>query len=333
VARFYDIVGCGAAMRTFHIPALRSLASDGAISVRGCFDSNLERAKQVAELLGARSSGVPEDIGALDSIDAAIIATPPESHCALAARYLAAGKHVFVEKPFVADTGEAKQLIDLAEANGARIFVNHIRRTYPSVQIARRFVTGGGLGTISRVYAGDGVRWGWTTTTDFPVRSPYGGVIYDFGSHTLDSNLYILGLDEPQTEVEFAVRSRSRWPDREPSHDCRAELELASRQWGRLPVSVRLSRRDPVASAVKVYGQNGVLVVPALLSDAPVLHTQGGTFILRERATEPLPFYFNACVLLAHHQFLQAQETKDESFPLDGRNLMLLTALLETLAA
>src|SRR5882672_6423694 len=97
-----DIVGCGAALETIHIPLLRRLRETSELKVRGCFDLDLHRARRTAWLLGASKADTPGCIGELDSVDAAFIATPPESHADLASLYLSAGKHVLIEKPFTA---------------------------------------------------------------------------------------------------------------------------------------------------------------------------------------------------------------------------------------
>ena len=58
-------------------------------------------------------------------IDAVAIVTPVSSHYELARRALENGKHVFVEKPFTATAGQAEELIELAEAKGLKIMVDH----------------------------------------------------------------------------------------------------------------------------------------------------------------------------------------------------------------
>ena len=60
-----------------------------------------------------------------DSIDAVVIATPIESHAAITARVLAAGKHVFVEKPLATSVEEAAALVTAADRSGRVLFVGH----------------------------------------------------------------------------------------------------------------------------------------------------------------------------------------------------------------
>jgi len=63
------------------------------------------------------------------TIDAVAIATPMESHAALAGRALAAGKHVFVEKPLATSAADARRV---AAAAGDRVlFVGHVYLYHP----------------------------------------------------------------------------------------------------------------------------------------------------------------------------------------------------------
>jgi predicted dehydrogenase len=66
---------------------------------------------------------------ALERVDAVAIATPMETHAALAERALAAGMHVFVEKPLATSAADARRV---AAAAGDRVlFVGHVYLYHP----------------------------------------------------------------------------------------------------------------------------------------------------------------------------------------------------------
>ena len=75
-----------------------------------------------AEALAARSGGEPTDDFAafLDGLDTVTIATPADSHADLALRAVAAGAHVYVEKPLAASLEEADKLV-AAVAKAGRV--------------------------------------------------------------------------------------------------------------------------------------------------------------------------------------------------------------------
>jgi predicted dehydrogenase len=86
-------------------------------------------------------------------IDAVVIATPAETHAALAAQAIASGKHVFVEKPLALDYAEGAALVRQAEAAGRVLMVGHILEYHPAVVELVKRVRNGDLGQIQYVYS------------------------------------------------------------------------------------------------------------------------------------------------------------------------------------
>jgi predicted dehydrogenase len=64
----------------------------------------------------------------IGAVDAVSIATPAESHAAIAEDFLKAGVHVLVEKPLAAHVAEADRLIALARAGNLVLQVGHQER-------------------------------------------------------------------------------------------------------------------------------------------------------------------------------------------------------------
>jgi predicted dehydrogenase len=58
-------------------------------------------------------------------IDAVAIVTPVSTHYEIAYKALENGKHIFVEKPFTANSAQALELIELAETKALKIMVDH----------------------------------------------------------------------------------------------------------------------------------------------------------------------------------------------------------------
>ena len=132
------VVGCGN-MGASHARAYRNI--DG-FEVAGLVDRNEEqRAKLAGEL------GVKATFGDLDEALAAIqpdvvaVATWPDTHAAIARKALAAGAHVFVEKPVATTVEEAREITGLAHERGKKLVVGYILRQHPAwtrfVEIAR----------------------------------------------------------------------------------------------------------------------------------------------------------------------------------------------------
>jgi len=65
------------------------------------------------------------------TVDAVIISTPISTHYKIAKDALAAGKHVFVEKPLALNKNEVKELYDLARKKKLVLFVGYIFLYHP----------------------------------------------------------------------------------------------------------------------------------------------------------------------------------------------------------
>jgi predicted dehydrogenase len=81
-------------------------------------------------------------------VDAVAIVTPVWTHYDLAKRALMNGKHIFVEKPFTSNVEQADELIDLAEANGLKIMVDHTFLFTGAVKKMRQLIDDGTLGDL-----------------------------------------------------------------------------------------------------------------------------------------------------------------------------------------
>ena len=81
-------------------------------------------------------------------VDAVAIATPVSTHFSLSSRALAAGKHVFVEKPLAGSTGEAVRLAQLASERGLVLMPGHTFLYSPPVEKVGDLIASGELGEI-----------------------------------------------------------------------------------------------------------------------------------------------------------------------------------------
>ena len=91
--------------------------------VAGTFDIDVERGRQFGESLGLDSERIYSDFQKMvhaelnrdDGIQVAGIMTPNSTHYTIAKTFIEAGFHVILEKPITTTTGEALDLMQLAE--------------------------------------------------------------------------------------------------------------------------------------------------------------------------------------------------------------------------
>lgn len=104
------------------------------VELVGVVDAVAETRSQVAADL--HTTAYADHRQLLGKVDAAIVATPTRNHYAVASELLAAGVHVFVEKPITLNVADADDLIDTARANRCVLQVGHVERFNPALAAA-----------------------------------------------------------------------------------------------------------------------------------------------------------------------------------------------------
>ena len=128
---------------------VRNLHSlDSAQLVAICDQSPLaqERARR-AYPCGEITSDTNEILRSPD-VDAVAIITPVWTHFELAKAALENGKHVFVEKPFTANSDQAEDLIELAQMRNLKIMVDHTFLFTGAVRKIRQLIDEDELGDL-----------------------------------------------------------------------------------------------------------------------------------------------------------------------------------------
>ncbi|KOS05497.1 oxidoreductase [Flavobacterium akiainvivens] len=109
---------------------LRLLNQSDKYELVGFFDPNSDNAAKVAAEFGYRRfDTITELIAAVDVVD---IVTPTLSHFDCAKEAIAAGRHIFIEKPISNTVEEAEEIIALAEKHGVKGQVGHVERFNPA---------------------------------------------------------------------------------------------------------------------------------------------------------------------------------------------------------
>jgi predicted dehydrogenase len=80
--------------------------------------------------------------------DIIAIATPVDSHFDIAKKALEKGSNIWVEKPFTSNSGQAEEIIEIAEKKGLKIFIDHTFIYTGAVRKIKETVNNGELGDI-----------------------------------------------------------------------------------------------------------------------------------------------------------------------------------------
>jgi len=131
----------------------------GGIRAETCAASALVKSLHLAEIRPERLAEVSKSTGArtatsdyrellrIDEIEAVYVSATPETlHYPMARDFLAAGKHVFLEKPIALELGEADELVALARKNRLKFSIGYSQRFNPKFAYVRKSIREGTIG-------------------------------------------------------------------------------------------------------------------------------------------------------------------------------------------
>ena len=179
---------------------------------------NHERAQTFARQWGYQS--VESDWRALvdrKDIDLIDIASPNDTHAAIAIAAAQAGKMVLCEKPLGRNATEAQQMVEAVENAGVPNMVWYNYRRVPAVVLAKELIDEGRLGRIFHYRAK--FLQDWTISKDLPqggealwrldAEVAGSGVTGDLLAHCIDTALWLNGrIDQVTAATETFVRER-----------------------------------------------------------------------------------------------------------------------------
>ena len=222
------LVGLGAAARHIHIPAYASL--EGARIVAGC---------DPVAVAGSFPFTVYDSLERMldaERADIVVIATPTESHVALARTCIERGLHVLCEKPFTPTVEEGVQLVRLADAKGVRIAVNNEFRFMRCHAAARAMIGTPAFGELVFVQMNQTFRA--TAETEAGWRGEDSErTCKEFGTHVFDLCRYFFGVEPVTLYARMPRPSGRRGPDMLNLID----LQFPGDHWARITLD-RLTR-------------------------------------------------------------------------------------------
>ena len=135
---------------SYHLDNFYKMPGVKAIMAADCFDGHLDFAKETTD----GKIETTRDYHALlarKDIDAVVIATPEHWHARMIQDALAAGKHIYVEKPMTLTIAEGKTICDAVKKSGKLVMVGSQVKTSTMTAKARELVKSGILGKVNLV--------------------------------------------------------------------------------------------------------------------------------------------------------------------------------------
>jgi predicted dehydrogenase len=252
------LIGCGNISDTY-------LQNAKTLGLEVAYVADLDMARAEEKAAQYKLQALP--LEAVYGSDAAIILnlTIPAAHGEIALKALAAGKHIYNEKPLALSIQEAKAMLDLAAHNNLRVGCAPDTFLGAGLQTARDFLESGSIGqpvgaSLHMVSSGPDM---WHPNPSFFFQ-PGAGPLFDMGPYYLTAMVHLFG--RMRRVSAFAATTRKTRHDKNavafdvhvPTH-ITALLEHKNGVLVTLTVSfdaVRGSNQN-----IEIYGSSGALVV------------------------------------------------------------------------
>jgi predicted dehydrogenase len=259
------VMGCGVISRAY----VENASAFDSFELVACADLDRDQANALGKASGLAVVGADELI-ADPSIDVILNLTPPLAHVAVTRGALAAGKHVYTEKPLAITQNEAGSLAREAELLGLRIGCAPDIFLGSAYQAGRAAIDEGAIGDPLAVSAAMlvGGQETWHPNPDI-FYADGAGPLFDMGPYYLTAIVALLGRIESvagfastrtlERTIKIGPRTGERFTATTPTHTT-AAMQLASGVTANLVAS--FEARNQYICDVAIHGSEGVLVLP-----------------------------------------------------------------------
>ena len=240
------------------------------VKVIACADLNRSTAEAKAKEFGIPKVCTVEDLVNDPEIEIVVNLTIPQAHAPINLQAIAAGKHVYTEKPFAVTRDEGRSVV--AAADQHRVLAGSAPDTFlgGGIQTCRKLIDDGAIGkpvAVTAFMACHGHE-SWHPSPEFYYK-PGGGPMLDMGPYYLTALVNILGPVKRvtgSTKISFPERTITSQPLNAakikvdvPTH-CTGVADFANGTIATLIMSFDIwSHTLP---CIEIYGTEGTLRVP-----------------------------------------------------------------------
>lgn len=241
------------------------------LKVIACADLNVEVAAAEAKKHGIERAYTPEQLLADPDVELVINLTPPAVHADVSLAVIAAGKHLYTEKPFAPSLEQGQQILQAAKDAGVLVGAAPATFLAGPFQTARKLIDDGWIGeplAATAFFTCRGYEY-WHPNID-PFYSPGGGPMLDIGPYLVTVLIDFFG---PATRVDALTRRMSKTRQRQipaPGKSKDIDVQVSTHAAGNIEfasgvVATVITSWEMWASNlpfVEVYGTEGSLTVP-----------------------------------------------------------------------
>ena len=259
------VIGCGNISDTY----FKAGPDYRAIEVVACADISQEAAAAKAAKYGIAALTIDALLADPD-IELVINLTVLLAHAEVSLKILAAGKHVYSEKPLAATVAEARQILAAAEQRQLRVGCAPDTFLGGAHQLARKLIDDGAIGNVvgaTATFLSPGME-SWHPNPEFFFK-PGGGPVLDVGPYYIVMLLHLMG---PVRRVcaSAAISFPERTITSEPLNGTKIQVEVPTYVTGALEFesgalasfTASWDVQRHAHNQLEFYGNTGSLIVP-----------------------------------------------------------------------
>lgn len=260
------LIGCGVIANAY-AAKLNALSF---VDLVACADLQEDRAAAFAAKHGIAQTLSVENLLASTSIDVVLNLTVPLAHYDISRAAIAAGKHVFSEKPLAVDLKQAQELVDSAKAAGVRLGCAPDTILGAGLQTCRKLIDDGAIGQVVAASAftlSEGTESWHPGPEMFYQRGA--GPLFDMGPYYLTTLVMLLGparrvtsssrITHPTRTISTEARRGETFGVEVPTH-VSSVVDFESGV-----IATVVTSFDVQATRIRwieIYGTTGTLAVP-----------------------------------------------------------------------
>lgn len=246
------VVGCGAVAQRLYRKPLRQLERQGVIRVVALVDrhapfaEDMQRSFRRAKVYDSLERALEESGSGLT-----LVLSPVQFHSEHTILALEHDNHVLCEKPMAATEAQCDAMIHAAQRQSRVLAIGMIRRFFPAFAQLREMLARRELGDLQSFSYREGKLFDWEVKTPAAFTRTSGtrpGLLYDIGSHVLDSLVWFFGRCRVCSYADDALAG--------VEGNVIMELETAS-----CPGTVQLSWDSPLKNELRIRGSRGEAVL------------------------------------------------------------------------
>jgi len=208
-------------------------------------------------------------------VDAVVVATPSENHCAVVIAAARAGKHILCEKPMGMNAAECDAMIAAVERAGVKLQIGFMRRFDAGFVAAKQQVDSGEIGGVVQVKS---LTHGPTTPKPwmYDIRKS-NGPLSEVNSHDIDTARWFSGSE---FEEVYAIAGNYRSPDAREQHPAFYDnVILTARLANGIQALIMGAQGVQYGydSRCEVLGERGLVTVGSLKASSVATHSLNGS--------------------------------------------------------